>query len=91
MIYTTKKIGDKTYRVELLPSIFVSRNGKKDIVITKHDPAIKYGMLEDGHYWNTIMRIEAETGNILCEYGRLPVELNIEEIITGINYTQNEI
>jgi hypothetical protein len=66
-------------------SIFTSRNGKKDFVISRRVNSLERQRLggyshEDGFYYTSCQRIACENGEILRDYLPVPAELNYEKL-----------
>lgn len=69
----------RKYIIRTTPSIFTSRKGKNDVCIlqqsTGFDSSPWGGREIDGKLYNTILRLDSETGGVLSNYSVLPVEI----------------
>jgi hypothetical protein len=61
--------------IERRPSIFITRNGKEDITISK---AGNWGGLRaDNNRYHAVVRLAAEDGGIIRDHGRIPSEITL--------------
>ena len=65
-----------TYLIRRSSSIFTNRNQKEDVTVSK---AGAWGArAADGKLYHTVIRLAAESGEVLRHYGSLPAEITHE-------------